>query len=82
MSNKNIEVPDYVLTAFEEVRESGKTNMFDCNTVLCYMFEFNHYEAVSWLGELNEDKVICNKEKYSAILTTISDNYKVLNALS
>lgn len=82
MNNKDIEVPNYVIQAFIEVRESGKTNMFDSNQVLYYMYEFGHYDAVCWLGEVIDQKVYCNNKRYAMTLREYSDIFRVAQELS
>lgn len=73
-SLKEIDVPLNAIEAFLNVRDSGRTNMFDSNAVLYIMFELNYHEAVSWLSELHGDKVKCNRNKYIALIRAVSDH--------
>lgn len=76
-----IDVPESAIKAFLEVRDSGMTNMFDSNMVLLLMFQFEHYEAVSWLGEKCNDEVKCNKSKYVALINAVSDHLVITATL-
>ena len=51
MERKKIEVFAEVLTGLEEVRLSGKTNMFDAPRVIELAFEMGHVEAAFWVYE-------------------------------
>lgn len=51
MERKKIEVSAEVLTGLEEVRLSGKTNMFDAPRVVELAFEMGHEDAAFWVYE-------------------------------
>jgi len=53
-------IPESVLNALEDVRESGMTNMFARETVIFYVDalgedEADQFEAVTWLND-NDDR--------------------------
>ncbi|MNO29232.1 hypothetical protein D3C76_191430 [compost metagenome] len=52
--NKDLEIPDYVIYALEEVRMGGKHNMHFASDVFRELFNMKHYEAVRWLGKYKE----------------------------
>lgn len=79
-----IEVPLHAINAFLEVRDTGKTNMFDANTVLYIMFELGHYDSVCWLIEQNHnsERIGYNAEKYIALMNAVSDHLNVTMTLN
>lgn len=42
-------IPPYVYEAYEVVRKSGLTNMFDIESVRFHMYQFKLYDAIEWL---------------------------------
>jgi len=58
----DIEIPREVSETLGEIQRSGKTNMWDFNTVQALADERDDHEAVVWLEE--------HREEYSEILTT------------
>lgn len=46
-----VKVSQAVMDGLEAVRVSGKTNMFDYNTVMRLALEAEHYETVDWMTE-------------------------------
>lgn len=46
-----IEIPHFVISALEKVRQSGKHNMHFAGDVFREMFEMGLYDAVLWLGK-------------------------------
>jgi hypothetical protein len=48
---EDVDVPEYVLEALEEVRASGLTNMLVSPTVLELISENDAYAAFNWLRE-------------------------------
>ena len=49
LSNTINGVPIYVYEAYEEIRKSSLTNMFDIEAVRFYMYQFELYDAIEWL---------------------------------
>lgn len=77
-----IDVPEYVMEAYEEVRKSGKTNMFDCNAVLYYMCIMGFNKAAIWLSEEQGSRIVCNRKKYSEVLRLYSDMNRLAESLT
>lgn len=42
-------IPDNVIAALAEVRETGKTNMYDSNAVMRIASDLDHFDAFTWL---------------------------------
>jgi hypothetical protein len=77
MNNKEYDIPVEVIKGLEEVRKSGKYNMYDAQAVLCELHQRNKFIAVSWL--LDKDKIdrgygsqVDNK-KYGAALKELGE---------
>ncbi len=47
--NDEIEVPESVFLGLEEVRESGRVNMFDWKGVISLLYEGELHEAADWV---------------------------------
>lgn len=81
-NNQEIEVKEEYIEAFRAIRESGKTNMLDSDTVLYYMNEMGFYETVLWLADTSRGDVRADKKKYVALIKAFEVPYKVMNALT
>lgn len=77
MKEEELEVPEYVLQALEEVRKGGKYNMFSSSEVVHEMNELNCYEAVLWLVDERPLGIYVDRKKYMAALTELG-NVKAL----
>lgn len=49
MENNEIEVPLSVVQGLEKVRQSGKYNMFEAQSVFVELYNLGYHEAVDWL---------------------------------
>ena len=82
---KKLEVPNYVIEDVLKVRDSGVCNMFDSQNVLNALYDLKCYESVVWLFDENWKEGSyhsqMNKMKYSLVLQSISDLYRVADSL-
>lgn len=77
MEKNNIEIPSYVLTALEEVREESRFNMFGATDVVNRMSELGHAKAFLWMIDMEKfertDRVEVDRDKYMTALTELGN---------
>lgn len=81
MSNKDNDVPLRLMEAYDEVRESGRTNMFDATTVANIMIEMGYANEVIWLLRENDYSRVDTK-KYALLLDAMSAHYVMAEVLT
>jgi hypothetical protein len=62
------DIPDYVIDALEEVRNSGETNMMDYPMVTVLALQYGHDEAAIWLRD--------NKKQFMSALNTMGERIR------
>jgi hypothetical protein len=56
-NDDGVEVPKPVFNHLENIRKSGKTNMFDVETVMWLAYETEHDRTVVWVDEHRDQYV-------------------------
>lgn len=86
MENNQIEVPLSLIQALEEIRQSGKYNMFDAQGVFVELYDLGYYEEVDWLFNSSwregSYRSQVDTKKYAAALRELGNTKEIAYKLS
>lgn len=79
---QGIKVPDEVVEAMVKIKESGKHNMFDSQSVIYFMYRHRMQFAADWLTTRSaSNKINVDTTRYTLALMALEDMINVTEML-